>query len=184
MKSLIILPFCFAAVLGGPFLAPLPYAAAPLAAVQYGVARTQHHSQDAYGNYQYGYSEPNGAKIETRHPDGTVTGSYSYPTSDGRILTRNYIADRHGFKDSSAPTALKDFAPKLESVYDVKAPVYATTYGAVAIPQAPLVATRSVEYAAPALVRSYGAPLVKSGYLQAPLAYGYGAPLGYNGLYY
>jgi hypothetical protein len=41
------------------------------------VARSQHHTQDAYGNYAYGYAEPNGAKKEVRHPDGTVTGTYS-----------------------------------------------------------------------------------------------------------
>jgi hypothetical protein len=84
----IVLPIFFAAAFAG-IVAPygaynaLPYAAAPAVVAaapaysQYGVARTQHHSQDNYGNYNYGYSEPNGAKVETRHPDGTVTGSYS-----------------------------------------------------------------------------------------------------------
>jgi hypothetical protein len=112
----------------------------------------------------------------------------SHPLPDGRILTNNYVADEYGFRSSLAPTAPKDFAPKVKAVYDVAAPVYATTYNTVAYRQAPIVATKSVDYltpvAAPATyVRSYGAPLVKSAYA-APLAYGYGAPLGYNGLVY
>jgi hypothetical protein len=81
-----VLPALFAAALAFPgeylqqatnYYAAVPVAAAATSSAVVSVARTQHHSQDVNGNYHYGYSEPNGAKVETRHPDGTVTGSYS-----------------------------------------------------------------------------------------------------------
>jgi opacity protein-like surface antigen len=58
---------------------PAPYVAqvAPAVVGKSYIHRTQHHSQNAYGQYDYGYAEPNSQKQETRHPDGTVTGSYS-----------------------------------------------------------------------------------------------------------
>ena len=36
----------------------------------------QHHIQDNFGGYNYGYSNKDSAKEEIRHPDGSVVGSY------------------------------------------------------------------------------------------------------------
>ena len=35
---------------------------------------------------------------ESRTPDGTVHGSYSYVDPDGRLITNNYVADSSGFR--------------------------------------------------------------------------------------
>ena len=39
-------------------------------------AHFQHHSQDDFGGYNYGYSNKDSAKQEVRNPDGTVAGTY------------------------------------------------------------------------------------------------------------
>jgi hypothetical protein len=183
MNSLIVLPLFFAAAFAGylPHHVPAPVVAHHVAHVAPAVvgreyaARTQYHSQDNYGNYNYGYAEPNGAKTETRHPDGTVTGSYSHPLPDGRILTNNYVADEYGFRSNLAPTAAKDFAPKIKAAYDVAAPVIAHTVDTHVIPQPPVHIAKRFDYvAAPA------APIYR--YAPAPVAapfYGFAAP-GYR----
>jgi hypothetical protein len=196
MNSLIVLPLFFAAALGSylPLHAPaVAYRAAPVVAhtvahVSPAVvghahsARTQYHSQDNYGTYDYGYAEPNGAKKETRHPDGTVTGTYSHPLPDGRVLTNNYVADEYGFRSDLAPTAPKDFAPVVKAAYDVAAPVVAHTVDTHVIPQAPLHIAKSVDYvAAPAVVKSYAAAAPAYGYGYA--GYGYPAPAYGYGAY-
>ena len=40
----------------------------------------QHHIQDDWGGYNYGYADINSAKEETRNPDGSVVGSYRNET--------------------------------------------------------------------------------------------------------
>ena len=37
-------------------------------------------------------------KEESRKPDGSVRGSYSYVSPDGRLITNNYVADASGFR--------------------------------------------------------------------------------------
>merc|ERR1719216_383049 len=59
---------------------------------------SQFHAQDNFGNYNYGYADPNSAKQEIKAPDGTVQGSYSYVDANGVVQTVNYIADDHGFR--------------------------------------------------------------------------------------
>ncbi|CAG0924470.1 unnamed protein product [Notodromas monacha] len=84
MNSLILLPLCFAACMASVFPVGLhkqyvhhEHLVAPVVHKTAHVARSQYHSQDNFGQYSYGYAEPNGAKKETRHADGTVVGSYS-----------------------------------------------------------------------------------------------------------
>ncbi|CAG0921527.1 unnamed protein product [Notodromas monacha] len=108
--------------------------------------RSQFHAQTPHGGYNYGYAEPNGAKKETRHPDGTVTGTYSHPLPDGRTLTNNYVADAYGFRSNLAPTAPKDFSPIAVAAYDVSAPVYQHSVHAVAVPRPPIHVTKAVDY--------------------------------------
>jgi hypothetical protein len=68
------------------------------------------------------------------------------------------VADEYGFKSSQAPTAFKDFAPKVKSSYQVHAPVVRHTVETAVVPQPPVVETKSVDYAyAPA---SAAAPAV------------------------
>ena len=40
----------------------------------------QHHIQDNFGGYNYGYSNKDSTKEEIRHPDGSVVGSYRNET--------------------------------------------------------------------------------------------------------
>ena len=44
---------------------------------------TQHHAQDEYGQYTYGYNNEDSSKVETKTADGIVRGSYSYIDADG-----------------------------------------------------------------------------------------------------
>ena len=59
--------------------------------------------QDDYGQYAYGYNNPSSSKVESRTLDGTVRGSYSYLSPDGRVVTNEYVADRNGFRSSLDP---------------------------------------------------------------------------------
>lgn len=44
---------------------------------------SQYHSQDALGQYTYGYNGGSSAKVETKSLDGITRGSYSYVDADG-----------------------------------------------------------------------------------------------------
>ncbi|CAG0887204.1 unnamed protein product [Darwinula stevensoni] len=83
--------------------------------------RHQHHSQDAWGNYNYGYADINSAKEESKIGN-TVVGSYSHINADGTVTKNDYVADEFGFRSSLAPTAAKDFAPKVTVAYGHGAP--------------------------------------------------------------
>ena len=68
------------------------------------VVNTQFHAQSELGEYSYGYSNPTSSKFETKSADGTVEGSYSYLSPDGRVITNNYVSQPgFGFKSSLAP---------------------------------------------------------------------------------
>jgi hypothetical protein len=179
MNSLILLPL-FAAVaaagiLPGHYGAPAAYhGVAPVVAVApavYGnsyAQRSQYHSQDGYGQYSYGYAEPNSQKQEARHADGTVTGSYSHALPDGRVLVNNYVADEYGFRSSLAPTAAKDFAPVVKAAYHAEAPVFQHAVQTIVQPQPAIHVAKTINYAAPVA------------YASAPIAYGYQAAPGYG----
>jgi hypothetical protein len=59
---------------------------------------SQFHAQDAFGQYNYGYSDENSAKQEFKTADGIVQGTYSYVDANGIVQTTNYIADGNGFR--------------------------------------------------------------------------------------
>ncbi|XP_046393327.1 uncharacterized protein LOC124161137 isoform X3 [Ischnura elegans] len=89
-----------------PYVAPVPVPVAPepkkpilkLVDVQ---EATQFHSQDGRGQFLFGYSIPNQARIESRTSDGTVRGSYSYLDPVGRAITVQYVADDSGYHAAS-----------------------------------------------------------------------------------
>merc|ERR1719273_3068947 len=91
---------------------------------------SQFHAQDNFGNYNYGYADPNSAKQEIKAPDGIVQGSYSYVDANGVVQTVNYIADDHGFRVAAtnlpqgpapapAVAAVAPVAPKVETPIQV-----------------------------------------------------------------
>ena len=72
-----------------PVVAPVA-AAAPTS--------SQYHAQDDLGQYNYGYSNANSAKVETKSADGVVRGSYSYIDANGLLQRTEYISDALGFR--------------------------------------------------------------------------------------
>lgn len=72
----------------------------------------QHHAQDEYGQYQYGYTNEDSTKLEERLADGSVRGTYSYIDANGVVQRVDYISDALGFR--VAATNLPVHAPCLE----------------------------------------------------------------------
>ena len=69
-----------------------PAVVAPVVAAP-AVTSSQYHAQSEVGEYNYGYSNQNSAKSESKTADGVVRGSYSYIDANGIQQTANYIAD-------------------------------------------------------------------------------------------
>jgi len=66
---------------------------------------SQFHAQDEFGNYEYGYQNPNSAKREGGNARTGVTGAYSYRDAYGIERSFSYVADSLGFRMS--PTLLR-----------------------------------------------------------------------------
>jgi len=58
----------------------------------------QHHAQDEWGQYQYGYTNEDSTKLEQRLADGSVRGTYSYVDANGIVQRVDYISDALGFR--------------------------------------------------------------------------------------
>ena len=88
-----------------------------------GVTQLQYHAQDEDGQYNFGYADPNSSKSESRKADGTVTGSYNYIDSDGKLQTVHYIADEQGFRvaGTNIPVAVYELPKPVEDTPEVKA---------------------------------------------------------------
>ena len=54
---------------------------------------SQHHAQSEFGEYNYGYSNVNSAKTETKTIDGVTRGSYTYVDANNILQRVDYIAD-------------------------------------------------------------------------------------------
>ena len=91
--------------------------------------QSQYHAQDEFGQYNFGYQEPNSARQEVKTADGVVRGSYNYVDDEGKIQTVEYIADEGGFR--AAGTTIP--------VQEVTAPV--------AVAETPEVAAARAEHA-------------------------------------
>ena len=60
--------------------------------------QSQYHAQDEFGQYNFGYQEPNSARQEVKTADGIIRGSYNYVDDQGKIQTVEYVADEDGFR--------------------------------------------------------------------------------------
>lgn len=85
------------------YSAPLRSISPPVVAAVPAVAavspiQQQYFTQDAFGQYSYGYTEPLSTKQEVRTLDGVTRGSYSYLDAEGKIQTVDYVADADGFR--------------------------------------------------------------------------------------
>merc|ERR1712088_616015 len=67
-----------------PAAAPAPVAAA---VTPVDATNSQYHAQDDFGQYNYGYSDPNSVKQEVKTADGVTRGSYSYVDANGIVQT-------------------------------------------------------------------------------------------------
>ena len=74
---------------------------------------SQYHAQDEAGQYNYGYSNPNSAKAESRTADGVVRGSYSYVDANGELQTVQYISDALGFRAAGTNIPVDSNTPVL-----------------------------------------------------------------------
>merc|ERR1719244_713117 len=92
----------FTPAVGAPITyatSPIAYTAAAVAPVVAPTTRTsQHHAQDEFGQYNFGYAGGPSSRHEVRDAFGVVRGSYNYIDADGKIQTQNYIADALGFR--------------------------------------------------------------------------------------
>ncbi|KAF8787609.1 Adult-specific rigid cuticular protein 15.7 like protein [Argiope bruennichi] len=151
---------------------------------------TRSQTQDAYGNYAFGYDIKDGlgatnSRFEVGDAHGNKKGTYTLADIDGRARRVDYVADGHGFravvKTNEPGTAAS--APAAALVASPYAGPVAPVVNHVA-PVAPAVVGHSASYAAPAL----GVPVAYGGVLghgaalgvAAPLNLGYGSALGYG----
>lgn len=82
-----------------------------------GPAHHAHHRITDWSFSYFSFKSADGIKIEAKgeqkqvgeeaEKSGTVaSGSYSYPSSDGRLITVNWVADEKGYRASTVNTAL------------------------------------------------------------------------------
>jgi len=80
-----------------PVAAPVAYAStATLKAVPAAPSTSQHHKQDEFGNFEYGYDNVNSAKLETGNAHTGVSGTYTIKDTPPRTVS--YVADALGFR--------------------------------------------------------------------------------------
>ena len=87
------------------------------------VTQSQYHAQDELGQYNFGYADPNSARVETKTADGVVRGSYNYVDTNGQIQTVQYVADALGFRVAAtnlpvAPQPVEVAAAEHLALYD------------------------------------------------------------------
>ncbi|KAG7176578.1 lysostaphin-like isoform X1 [Homarus americanus] len=78
--------------------------------------KSQHHSQDEFGQYAFGHVSHDQAHSAVRDYTGAVRGSYTYIDTNGEEVVAHYTADQNGFRVSSN-------ALPVAPVFDGEAPV-------------------------------------------------------------
>merc|ERR1711928_198670 len=81
-----------------PYASNYGYSVPAAAPAPVDTTNSQYHAQDDFGQYNYGYSDPNSVKQEVKTADGVTRGSYSYVDANGIVQTVNYISDAMGFR--------------------------------------------------------------------------------------
>merc|ERR1712038_79427 len=99
----------------------------------------QHHAQDEWGQYQYGYTNEDSTKLEQRLADGSVRGTYSYVDANGIVQRVDYISDALGFRVAATNLPQAAAAPVVEEVPAPIAPIAAPpTVTPVVVEEAPV----------------------------------------------
>ncbi|CAL1274699.1 unnamed protein product, partial [Larinioides sclopetarius] len=134
-------------------------------------------SQDAFGNYAFGYDSATNSRSEVGDAHGNKKGSYTLADIDGRARRVDYVADGHGFR-----AVVKTNEPGTAA----SAPAAALVASPYAGPVAPVAASYAapLAVAAPALAApvAYGGVIGHGAALAAPVAYGgvIGHGIGYG----
>merc|ERR1711899_142984 len=151
------LPLYYAANFGYQNLAP-----------EVDLANAQHHAQDGFGQYGYGYSNPTSAKSEVKTADGVVRGSYQYVDANNLVQTVNYVSDSLGFR--VAATNLPKAPVSAETVPEqvVQPAPYVAPAPAVVAPAPAVVAQAPTPYVATAPVAPQVTPAHHPYYAYAP----------------
>merc|ERR1711971_1337226 len=132
--------------------------AVPVVAAAPAVTGTQYHAQDDFGQYSFGYNDPNSQRQEIKTADGVVRGAYQYVNEAGVLQTVEYIADDGGFRVAATNLPSAPAAPVVDTpeVASAKAAHYAaleeqerSAQIPVAAPVAQAVDNRFVQAAAP-----------------------------------
>jgi len=92
-----------------PIHTPITYAAAPVAPVV--PVQTQHHAQDEFGQFNFGYSGGPSSRHETKDIFGTVRGAFNYIDGDGNVQHQSYVADAAGFRVAGTNLPVAPEAP-------------------------------------------------------------------------
>ncbi|ALC43972.1 Cpr72Ea [Drosophila busckii] len=98
-------------------IAIYPYAYTAVGSTLLTPTQQQYYSQDALGQYAYGYAEPHSSKHEMRSLDGTTRGAYSYRDAAGQLQRVEYTADDAGFHVAATnlPRAVQSNSEPAES---------------------------------------------------------------------
>merc|ERR1719239_1829690 len=75
-----------------PVPAPIPVAPVVQAAAV-DATGSQYHAQDDFGQYSFGYNDPNSVRQEVKTADGVVRGAYRYVDTSGVVQTVEYICN-------------------------------------------------------------------------------------------
>ncbi|CAL4179437.1 unnamed protein product, partial [Meganyctiphanes norvegica] len=102
--------FLHSAAFTNAVASPITYAAAVAPVMAPTTITHQHHAQDEFGQYNFGYAGGPSSRHEVRDAFGVVRGSYNYVDANGQVQTQNYVADALGFRVAAtnlpvAPTA-------------------------------------------------------------------------------
>ena len=101
MKVFVVVSAFLALTTAAPsgLISPIVYSAPHHIVAAPAAVYNQHHAQDEFGQYTYGYSGGPSAKIESKSFDGVTRGSYSYIDANDKLQTVSYTADDvHGFR--------------------------------------------------------------------------------------
>ena len=151
------------AVAVAPAAAPVVAQAAPVVAAVADATGSQYHAQDDFGQYSFGYNDPNSIRQEVKTADGIVRGAYKYVDTDGILQTVEYIADGGGFRVAATNLPTAQAAPVVDTpeVAAAKAAHYAALEESERNAQGVLVAAPVVQAAAP-VVQAAAAPVVQA----------------------
>jgi len=98
-----------------PVVAQTAPVAAPIVAAVPAVTGSQYHAQDDFGQYSFGYNDPNSQRQEIKTADGVVRGAYQYVDKDGVLQTVEYIADDGGFRVAATNLPTAPAAPVVDT---------------------------------------------------------------------